>query len=109
MDPDVITYIQVSAIILVCIMVIISSIITISNIVKIRKDMHQIWLNSQSFQMARMYEFMGENDKAVLCYKETLFNVINKKYRIPKMNKKLQVEFLVYKIIRLGGSLPDLY
>jgi len=57
--------------------------------------------------MAQAYEYMGEKEKAIQCYKETLFNVLHRKFRIPKMNKKLQIDYLASKIISLGGKLPD--
>jgi hypothetical protein len=107
MEPVVYGYIADVALFLLCILVTTSSIILIINVRKIRKDMHNIWLNSQPFQMARIYEFMGEKDKAVQCYKETLFNVIHKRYSIPGMKRKLQIDYLESKIVALGGRLPD--
>jgi hypothetical protein len=107
MEPVTLTYIAIMAAIALCIIVIISSIIIISTIRKIRSDLQNIWHNCQPFQMAQAYEFIGEKEKAVQCYKETLFNVVHRKFRIPKMSKKLQVDYLESKIISLGGKLPD--
>jgi hypothetical protein len=107
MEPDAFTYIAFVAAVALCITVLISSIIIISTIRKIRTDLQNIWHNCQPFQLAQAYEFIGEKDKAVQCYKETLFNVVHRKFRIPKMSRKLQVDYLESKIISLGGKLPD--
>jgi hypothetical protein len=101
------TYIALGAVVVLIIILLISSVILISNTKRIRKDLDNLWHNSQPFQMAQAFEYMGEKEKAILCYKETLFNVINRKFKIPKMNKKLQIDYLESKIIALGGKLPD--
>jgi hypothetical protein len=107
MEPSTITLIAILAVIALSILVLIGSIMIISIIRKIRSDLQNIWHNCQPFQMAQAYEFMGEKEKAVQCYKETLFNVVHRKFRIPKMSRKLQVDYLESKIISLGGKLPD--
>ena len=100
-------YVVVVVLVILCIIILVCSLVLISNAKKIRKDLDKIWFNSQPFQMARTYEFMGEKSKAIQCYKETLFNVLHKTYKIPKMNKKLQIDYLESKIISLGGEVPD--
>jgi len=87
--------------------IIVTSSILIYQIKKIRRNLDNIWHNCQPFQMAQAFEFMGEKEKAIMCYKETLYNVIHRKFRIPKMGKKIQIDYLTSKILSLGGKLPD--
>jgi hypothetical protein len=101
-------YIAILLIIMLIVIIVTTSIL-IYHTKKIRKDLDHLWHNSQPFQMAQAFEFMGEKEKAIQCYKETLFNVIHRKFRIPKMSRKLQVDYLESKIIALGGRLPDDY
>ena len=107
MEPVTLNYIAILAAVVIIIILVTCSLILISNTIKIRKDLDNIWHNCQPFQMAQSFEFMGEKEKAILCYKETLFNVVHRKFRIPKMSKKLQIDYLESKIIALGGKLPD--
>lgn len=106
MEQVTFTYMALGVAAVLIIIILISSIILISNTKKIRKDLDNLWHNCQPFQMAQAFEYMGEKEKAILCYKETLFNVVHRKFRIPKMNKKLQIDYLESKIIALGGKLP---
>jgi len=101
------TYIAVLVAVVLIIVILTSSIILISNTKRIRKDLDNIWHNCQPFQMAQTFEFIGEKEKAILCYKETLYSVVHGKFRIPKMPKKLQIDYLESKILALGGKLPD--
>jgi hypothetical protein len=107
MEPVTFTNIAVLVAVVLIIILLTCSIILVSNTIKIRRDLDNIWHNCQPFQMAQSFEFMGEKEKAILCYKETLFNVVHRKFRIPKMSKKLQIDYLESKIIALGGKLPD--
>lgn len=107
MEPITLAFIAVLAAAILIIIILTSSIILISNTKRIRKDLDNIWNNCQPFQMAQTFEFMGEKEKAIQCYKEALFNVVHGKFRIPKMGKKLQIDYLESKIIALGGKLPD--
>jgi biopolymer transport protein ExbB/TolQ len=106
-EQNTVIYIAIGAIVVLIITILISSIILISNTRRIRRDLDNLWHNCQPFQMAQAFEYMGEKEKAILCYKETLFNVVHRRFRIPKMNKKLQIDYLESKIISLGGKLPD--
>jgi hypothetical protein len=101
------TYIAATFAVVLIIILLTSSIILISNTKKIRKDLDNIWNNCQPFQMAQTFEFIGEKEKAILCYKETLYSVVQGKFRIPRMSKKLQIDYLESKILALGGKLPD--
>jgi hypothetical protein len=101
------SYVVDIALCYLCILVTIGFIILIGNVRKTRKDIHYIWLNSQPYQMARIFEFMGEKEKAIQCYKETLFNVVHKRFNIPGMKRKLQIDYLESKIVALGGRLSE--
>ncbi len=100
-------YIIILVLAALCILLVASAVIVIYNARQIRKNLERIWQNSEPFQMAQAYEFMGEKSRAVQCYKETLFNVLHKNFRIPGMSKKLQVDYLESKILALGGELPE--
>jgi hypothetical protein len=107
MAPIVLNYIAVIATGILCILVLIGFAILITNTRKIRMDMHAIRQNVQPLELAKIYEFLGDKEKAIQCYKETLFNVVFRKYKIPGMKKKLAVDYLESKILSLGGKLPD--
>jgi hypothetical protein len=107
--PNTLTYFALAFALILIVIVLTCFIILIYHTRRIRKNLDNIWRNCQPFQMAQAFEFMGEKEKAVMCYKETLYNVLNRKFRIPKISKKLQIDYLESKIVALGGKLPDEY
>lgn len=65
-------------------------------------------ITNQPFYEAHTAELLGKNQEALEKYIHVLYLVTVTKYRVHTYNKKQSTDFLVEKITKLGGVIPDI-